>query len=51
MPNSLELSVRLRAPAGHDRRQYNLPTADEVSVLLPGKGSDATDGHDIILHL
>ncbi|KAJ6587842.1 hypothetical protein B0H10DRAFT_1961263 [Mycena sp. CBHHK59/15] len=32
-----------------DDRRYNLPTAEEVAVVLPGDGS-AGNGRDIILH-
>ncbi|KAJ6517214.1 hypothetical protein C8R47DRAFT_952070, partial [Mycena vitilis] len=43
-----EAEVRLRAIPGTDRRRYNLPTAEEVAVILPGDGS-AGNGRDIIL--
>ncbi|KAJ7673753.1 hypothetical protein DFH06DRAFT_1035878, partial [Mycena polygramma] len=43
-----EAEVRLRVMPGQDRRRYNLPTAEEVAVILPGDGS-AGDGRDIIL--
>lgn len=43
-----EPQVRLRAIPGTDHRRYNLPTAEEVAVILPGDGS-AGDGRDIIL--
>ncbi|XP_026459710.1 uncharacterized protein LOC113360417 [Papaver somniferum] len=33
-----------------DERSYNLPTADEISVILPGDGSQKYDFRDIILH-
>ncbi|KDQ27730.1 hypothetical protein PLEOSDRAFT_1042559, partial [Pleurotus ostreatus PC15] len=46
-----DIEVRLRAqkprPGDHPRR-YNLPTADEVAMILPGDGSKA-DYRDIIL--
>ncbi|KAJ7308651.1 hypothetical protein DFH08DRAFT_636270, partial [Mycena albidolilacea] len=41
--------VRLRVLPGDDRRRYNLPTADEVAVVLPGDGSEG-NRCDIILH-
>ncbi|KAF7336005.1 ATP-dependent DNA helicase [Mycena sanguinolenta] len=44
-----DAEVRLRALPGTDHRRYNLPTAEEVAVILPGDGS-AGDGRDIILH-
>src|SRR5882724_11938361 len=30
--------------------QYNLPTSDEISVILPGDGTPEGDKHDIILY-
>ena len=48
-----DISIRLRVAPGyhHHRRQYNLPTADEVAVILPGADSDDLQIHrrDIIL--
>ncbi|KAJ8457646.1 hypothetical protein ONZ45_g18233 [Pleurotus djamor] len=44
-----DVSVRLRVGPGLDRRRYNLPTADEVAVILPTDAS-AADKRDIILH-
>jgi hypothetical protein len=43
-------TIRLRVTAQQDRRRYNLPTADEVAVIIPGDGTQATDSRDIILH-
>ncbi|TFK58668.1 hypothetical protein BDN72DRAFT_746666, partial [Pluteus cervinus] len=40
--------LRLRVLQDTDRRRYNLPTGEEVAVILPGDGS-ATDHRDIIL--
>ena len=36
---------------GHDRRRYNLPTADEVAVILPGMEGDSMQlsQRDIVL--
>ena len=42
-----DVDVRLRLSPGLDRRRYNLPTADEVAVILPGTNS--TEPRDIIL--
>ena len=44
--------IRLRVAPGHDHRRYNLPTADEVAVILPGvDGGDTNLSQcDIILH-
>jgi DNA replication protein DnaC len=33
-PNE-DVTIRLRVLPAHDRRRYNLPTADEVAVILP----------------
>jgi hypothetical protein len=43
-----DVEVRLRVIPGNDRRRYNLPSAEEVAVILPGDGSSG-DGRDIIL--
>lgn len=43
-----DVSIRLRVVPGTDRRRYNLPTADEVAVILPGDQS-RTQSRDIIL--
>jgi hypothetical protein len=42
-----DAEVRLRVAPGLDKRRYNLPTADEVAVILPGAQSKAP--RDIIL--
>lgn len=44
-----EAEVHLRVIPGQDRRRYNLPTADEVAVIMPGEGEGGVDGRDIIL--
>ena len=44
-----DAEVRLRLTPGLDRRCYNLPTADEVAVILPGNHS--TEPRDIVLRL
>lgn len=46
-----DLQVKLRVMPGHDRRRYNLPTADEVAVILPGDGDGSLEGRDIVLRL
>jgi hypothetical protein len=50
-PND-DVSIRLRVAPGLDRRRFNLPTADEVAVILPGVEESTTQSHqrDIILH-
>jgi hypothetical protein len=42
-----DAEVRLRVAPGLDKRRYNLPTADEVAVILPGSQSRAP--RDIVL--
>jgi hypothetical protein len=42
-----DAEVRLRVAPGLDKRRYNLPTADEVAVILPGMQSKAP--RDIVL--
>jgi hypothetical protein len=46
--NIEDAEVRLRVIPGNDHRRYNLPTAEEVAVILPGDASSG-DGRDIIL--
>lgn len=45
---SPELPVRSRVVPGADRRRYNLPTANEVAIILPDSNSGA-DHRDILL--
>lgn len=49
--DSADICVRLVANTEHDRRRYNLPTADDVAVVLPGMGEppEGSSGRDIIL--
>ena len=42
-----DAEVHLRVAPGLDKQQYNLPTADEVAVILPGSQSKAP--WDIVL--
>ena len=42
-----DVDVQLHLSPGLDCRRYNLPTADEVAVILPGTNS--TEPRDIIL--
>jgi hypothetical protein len=48
-PDADNASIRLRVDPSHDQRRYNLPTVDEVAIIIPGDGEQATDGRDIIL--
>ncbi|KAI0043941.1 hypothetical protein FA95DRAFT_1523552, partial [Auriscalpium vulgare] len=43
-----EVMIRLHADPTQDRRRYNLPTADEVAVIIPD-ASQPTSRRDIIL--
>jgi hypothetical protein len=49
--NAPDYTVRLCVVPGNDPRRYNLPTADEVGVILPGENIFQGDHRDIILHL
>ena len=47
----IDIRMVIRADGGPDPRRYNLPTAPEISVLLPGSGySEAVANRDIVLH-
>jgi hypothetical protein len=46
-----DYTVRLCVVPGNDPRRYNLPTADEVGVILPGENVFQGDHRDIVLHL
>lgn len=47
-----DVSIRLHFNSRHheDKRRYNLPSADEVAVILPGSGEQEHDRRDIVLH-
>lgn len=50
LDNVPDLAVRICFdPTRHNRRRDNLPSADEVAVILPGDGSQPTGPRDIIL--
>jgi hypothetical protein len=46
-----DLSLRLSADQARHRRQYDLPTTDEIAVIVPGDGTATSDTRDIILML
>ncbi|KAF8841619.1 hypothetical protein BDN67DRAFT_900978, partial [Paxillus ammoniavirescens] len=46
-----DVVIRLHCAPGQDQRRHNLPTADEIAVVLPGDGSQPHDSRDIILRL
>ena len=51
MYDALDYTVKLCVVLGHDPQCYNLPTADEVGVILPGENVFEGDHHDIVIHL
>lgn len=46
-----DVYVSLQYKSDKDKRRYNLPTIDEVSVILPGDGTIKSGVRDIVLHL
>ncbi|PIA50577.1 hypothetical protein AQUCO_01200042v1 [Aquilegia coerulea] len=46
-----DVPVRLTFKAGTDCRRYNLPTSNDIAVILPGDGSKEAEKRDIVLHL
>ena len=44
-----DLHVYLHFSPTTDQRRYNLPTAEEVAVIIPGDGTQPTENRDIIL--
>ena len=46
-----DYTVRLCVAPGNDPRRYNIPTANEVGVILPGENVFQGDHRDIIIHL
>jgi hypothetical protein len=51
MYDTPDYAVRLCAVPGNDPRPYNLPTADEAGVVLPGDDTFQGNHRDIVLHL
>ncbi|GFS32967.1 hypothetical protein Acr_00g0025630 [Actinidia rufa] len=45
------LTAYLHYSVATDRRRYNLPTSDEIAVILPGDGTEVNGMRDIVLHL
>jgi hypothetical protein len=45
----MDLKLHLIASRTKDARQYNVPTADEVTTLMVGDGSEAIDRRDVVL--
>ena len=48
--NCDDVSIQLTANRNHDRRRWNLPTADEVAVIIPGDGTQSYGRRDIVIH-
>jgi hypothetical protein len=44
------LSLRTIVDKRTDHRRYNLPTASEVALILPGSGDEVFDRCDIVIH-
>ncbi|KAF8805155.1 hypothetical protein BYT27DRAFT_7105206, partial [Phlegmacium glaucopus] len=51
MYNAPDYTMKLCVLPGNDPRRYNLPTVDEVAVVLPGDDDFRGDYRDIIVHL
>ena len=51
MYDAPDYTVKLCVAPGNDLRHYNLQTADEVGVILPGENVFRGDHRDIIIHL
>ncbi|KAH7853015.1 hypothetical protein Vadar_032118 [Vaccinium darrowii] len=45
------LPAHLHYTVSTDRRRYNLPTSDEIAVIISGDGTEASGMRDIVLHL
>ncbi|XP_028077475.1 uncharacterized protein LOC114279434 [Camellia sinensis] len=45
------LPAHLHYSSATDRRRYNLPTADEIAIVIPGDGTEVTGMRDVVLHL
>lgn len=48
VPSETDAIIKFRVAPGRDRRTHNLPTADEVAVIMPGDTS-AGNSRDIVL--
>ena len=45
-----QVSLRLTVNRNQDRRRYNLPTSDEIAVVIPGDKTQTSGPRDIVLH-
>ena len=48
--NCDSVSIQLTANNNCDRRRWNLPTADEVAIIIPGDGTQSHGYRDIVVH-
>ena len=48
-PDADNISICLRTTKSRDHCHYNLPTTDEIVVIIPGDGSEVWDSWDIIV--
>ena len=46
-----DVSIRLTVNQNCDQRRYNLPTSDEIAVIVPGDGTQSYGHRDIVVHL
>ena len=46
-----DVSIQLAVNRNRDPRRYNLPTSDEVAVIVPGDGTQSYGYRDIVVHL
>jgi len=45
-----EITIRLHVNLQQDQRTYNLPTAEEIAVIIPEEGvHHAVDNRDVVL--
>ena len=48
--NTNEVSLQLTVDRNQGWQRHNLPTSNEVAVIVPGDGIKANCSHDIVLH-
>jgi hypothetical protein len=46
---SRELSLRIVTDPSTDQRRYNVPSTNEIAIVLPGDGTHAVQPRDIVL--
>jgi hypothetical protein len=46
-----DVSIKLIVNKNRDQRRFNLPTSDEVAVVIPGDGTQSYGHRDIVVHL